>query len=1165
MNAKPKILIVDDDLDSGEALFDVELKKNETRYRQIVKAITDYIFTVRIENGQAVETVHGPACAAVTGYSAEEFQANPQLWIQMVPENDRRPVLEQVARILAHGLPEPLEHRILRKDGVLRWVRNTPVLHYDDQGRLGSYDGLIQDITERKRTEEKHASLLHLLISIQKMQVDYNSMTPARELFASILQNLLDFTESEDGFIGEVLYNKTNVRDLRIHAIVTVASNKNTRRFFEEHAADISEFRDLDSLRRRVMATREPVIDNDPADDPRATPVPAEHSSQRCYLGVPLFSGNQFVGVVGLANRPGGFDQKLLNCLQPLLRTAGNIVEVYQNAVRHRQDMEDLRKSNRMYKLLSGCNQFLLRASNEWNFLHGICRTLVAVGEYQSAWVGFSEGGADEILRPVASAGFEAGYLESLNITWADSEPGRGPIGTAIRTGRTCIVNESPHDSNEAAWREEAVRRDYGSMIALPLSINGQPLGALNIYAKKPDAFDAGEVKLLEELAADLAYGIASYRARVHLAQTVNDLREAEQSLRTSQQMLQMVFNSIPVSVFWKDREAIYLGCNQHFAEDVNLNSPQDIIGKTDFDLSWSQRAEFRRADDRQVMDSGVSNIQCEEALTAPDGAVHWLSASKVPFRDADGNIVGVLGCYEDITEKKKCSEEITKLASLVEQSADFIVLATPEGKLTYLNLAGRMLMGIDSSIEVRETRIFDYIMEEDLGRFKNKVLPELLEKSHWQGEFHLKHLKTGRPIVCDLTAFQITQPGMTDRPIALAMIGRDITNRKSLETQLRQAQKMEAIGQLAGGIAHDFNNLLQPILGYTELLLRKFSAEHQCVNDLEHIKIATERAADLNRQLLAFSRQQVLEYRDIDLNQLVGNFLKIIQRIIPEDIVVEFLPGDSPETVHADSGQIEQVLMNLCINARDAMPDGGRLTIETKNALVDDIDLATRPWMQKGSYVLLRVADTGCGMDETTQSHIYEPFFTTKEAGKGTGLGLAMAYGIVKQHNGYIYVTSRPSEGSVFWIYLPSIERKPEATRMETEFSAPGGTETILVAEDAELVRELAVRILEQAGYTVLTAKDGEEAVQVFEFNAERIAIVMLDLIMPQIGGTEAYRRIRSLKPEIPIIFATGYKSMDDELVLGGNEKLLHKPYSPDALLCQIRAMLNANPNKTG
>lgn len=388
-----------------------------------------------------------------------------------------------------------------------------------------------------------------------------------------------------------------------------------------------------------------------------------------------------------------------------------------------------------------------------------------------------------------------------------------------------------------------------------------------------------------------------------------------------------------------------------------------------------------------------------------------------------------------------------------------------------------------------------------------------------------------------------------------------DITDRKFLEDRLRMAQKMEAIGQLAGGVAHDFNNLLQVIQGFANLALADLEPGTPARAQLEEVLRATSRAVVLVQQLLAFSRRQVLHLTDLDLNDVVGDLVKMVQRVIGDHITITFLPGQDLANLHADRGQIEQILMNLCLNAKDAMPNGGQITISSKNVVFDQEFCRHHTWAKPGSYVQLGIADTGCGMDEKTLGHLYEPFFTTKDVGKGTGLGLATVYGIVKQHGGLIHTYSEVNKGTLFKVYLPQGSANLGAAPVrQFEGAVHKGQETILLAEDAEPVCKLAKKLLEKVGYTVLVARDGREALRVYAENADRVDMLLLDVVMPQMGGRAVFERIRRERPDIAVLFASGYSgdSIHTGFVLDEGVTLIQKPYNSETLLRNVREVLD-------
>ena len=389
----------------------------------------------------------------------------------------------------------------------------------------------------------------------------------------------------------------------------------------------------------------------------------------------------------------------------------------------------------------------------------------------------------------------------------------------------------------------------------------------------------------------------------------------------------------------------------------------------------------------------------------------------------------------------------------------------------------------------------------------------------------------------------------------------RDITERRQLEDELRQAQKMEAVGRLAGGIAHDFNNLLTVIGGRARFALERLTSGTPPRRDLETIIGATARAEALTRQLLAFGRKQMLKVQVLDLEQVLENLRLLLERTIREDVLISTIVAPGLAAVRADRTQIEQVIMNLVVNARDAMPQGGRLTIELSNAEIDAAYARTRPEVSPGSYVLLTVTDSGVGMDRATQARIFEPFFTTKPPGAGTGLGLATVYGIVKQSNGHIAVYSEPGVGTTFKVYLPRADGSPPPAAAEPKKGPAPGAGTILIVEDEDDVRGLASEILESEGFTVLVARDPDEALRAAGQYPTRIDLVLTDVVMPAMNGPELIERLTASRPDVRVVYMSGYTAgaLAHSGSLAADQPFLQKPFTRQALARKVREMLGA------
>ena len=528
--------------------------------------------------------------------------------------------------------------------------------------------------------------------------------------------------------------------------------------------------------------------------------------------------------------------------------------------------------------------------------------------------------------------------------------------------------------------------------------------------------------------------------------------------------------------------------------------------------------------------------------------------------------LVAVANTLAGIIVRRRAEESLLeseqKLQAITDTAADAIVLIDDEEKIVYWNASASSMLG--------------YQPDEIKGKNILVIIPPRYRTAHITA--FRKFVETGQGATLGKT-YEVSalRSDGTEIPIELSISGiflkgkwhsagiiRNITERKGLEQQLVQAQKMEAVGQLSGGIAHDFNNILSAIVGYGEILRLKMKENDPLRLNVKYLLEAADRAAQLTHSLLAFSRKQILNPRPIDLNETILRVQKLLRRVIGEDIELKAVFKQNALTVNADSSQIEQVLMNLATNARDAMPHGGSFTIETDMTDLDDTFIRAHGYGEQGSFAVVSVIDTGTGMDEATRKRIFEPFFTTKAVGRGSGLGLSMVYGIIKQHQGYINVYSEPGEGTTFKIYLPLIKSEGEILGVihdTPEERLPRGTETVLVAEDDTALRNLSRTVLEEFGYTVIDAEDGESAIKTFAEHKNTVQLVILDMIMPKKSGKEAYDEIKKIKPGIKALFVSGYtadKVFIEDLHEKGMEFVL-KPVTPRELLKKVRALLDS------
>ncbi len=695
------------------------------------------------------------------------------------------------------------------------------------------------------------------------------------------------------------------------------------------------------------------------------------------------------------------------------------------------------------------------------------------------------------------------------------------------------------------------------------------------------DQLRAGKTVLIERilcckdgslLPVEITARMLSDGSFLGMVRDITERKRAEKDLREAHQLLETIFDHTHLMVAYLDPQLNFIRVNRAYAQ-ADERVPAFFPGKNHFDL-------YPNADNevifRRVAETGQAYFAFakpfEYAAHLERGVSYW-DWSLVPIKDPGGAVTGLIFTLLNVTDRlwaeHALRESEAKFRSIFTQSPIGIELFNAEGRLIDANPVCLAIFGAPSLNSMLGFNLFNDPNLPDA--VKIKLLNNEPVKYEACFDFDLvKRMnlyETRKSGACYLDSRITPLVADTGTINGYLVHVHDITERKQaektrtrLEEQLRQSQKMESIGRLAGGVAHDFNNLLTVIQGYTDLMQDMMGASNQWVENLEQIRRASERAAALTRQLLAFSRQQVLTPTILDLNDLVANLHRMLGRLIGEDITLTTILQPELWSITADPGQIEQVIMNLVVNARDAMPTGGRLTVETGNVYFDDNYAQTHFAVPLGSYVMLAVTDTGHGMDRLTQAHIFEPFFTTKAPGKGTGLGLATVYGIVKQSGGEITVYSEPCQGTAFKIYLPATKVSPPARpARKPQRAGRGGHETILLVEDEEAVRYVLRRTLQHEGYTILEACSGVEALSVAGQHRGQIDLLLTDVIMPQMSGRELAEQLKILQPQLKVLFMSGYTN-DAILrhgVLTAEIEFLTKPFSPNLLALKVREVL--------
>lgn len=675
------------------------------------------------------------------------------------------------------------------------------------------------------------------------------------------------------------------------------------------------------------------------------------------------------------------------------------------------------------------------------------------------------------------------------------------------------------------------------------------------------------------------------------LGQLISGLKQRERDLHRLSMLQRAILDNVAYGIIASTPEGIVTSFN-HAAEHLLGYSASEVVGHLRPDLwhlpeEMARRAEALSVELGETVAPGFEVFAARPRRGIPDEQ-EWTfihkDGTRVPvllsvtaLRDEDGTLSGFVGITYDLRERKRAEEGLRQqekeLATIFENARFMLTLLDSQLRVRKINALACALTGRRAS-ELLGRPFGDALgckfVDEDpkgcchgahcFGCSVRRTMTDTLETGHNHPQTEVVH-----PMVVDgkeqVRSLLVSSAFVTvaDSPMVLLTV-QDITEYKKLEAQLLQSQKMEAIGTLAGGIAHDFNNILTAIIGFATIMRMKMAPEDPQRSALEQILSSAERAAYLTQSLLAFSRKQVINPKPTDLNGIVLNVEKLLRRIIGEDIELPTRVCEGDLTVMADSGQIEQVLMNLVANSRDAMPRGGTIAIETAKVQVDPAFVSAHGFGRPGNFALITVADNGSGMDEATRSKIFEPFFTTKEQGKGTGLGLAIVYGIVNQHGGHISVYSEPGAGTTFRIYLPLVAAPAPSVPPPGAVVPRGGDEIILLAEDDKDVRKLTRIILEDFGYHILEAVDGQEAIDQFRSHSAEIDLVLADVVMPKFSGLDFYRAAREIRPGIKIIFTSGYPAgiIHAKGTLDEGVNYLPKPVSPVDLLKMVREVLD-------
>jgi len=837
----------------------------------------------------------------------------------------------------------------------------------------------------------------------------------------------------------------------------------------------------------------------------------------------------------------------------------------------------DLARLNRALKMLSACNEAGIRAADETELLKEICRVAVETGGYRMAWVGYARHDAARSIEPMAFAGTEDGYLGNIQLTWDETcRTGQGPAGRTIRGGEAIVCRDVEEEAAFFASIEEARARDYRGVICLPLREGEKIFGLLGLYSSEILTVGTDEIKLLQELADDLAFGIGTLRARKERQRTEEVVLKVAQAVSSGTGT--EFFDLLTCNMV----EA--LGAHGGLigrlnAADLEITTLSFVLeGKVEENVTYSLRGtpcENISAGSACIFDRGVQDLFPEDHLLGVYGIESYAG---IPLSHRDGTVAGIMVIFfarplEETSlvqstlqifatraaaelDREQADERIREQASLLDRARDAILVRDLDHKINYWNKSAERLYGWTA--EEAMGRSVEELLYRDSAAYL-EAYKTVVSAGEWVGEL-LQVDREGRELMIEGRWTLLRDAA--DQPRNILAINTDITEHKKLEQQFLRAQRLESIGTLAGGIAHDLNNVLAPISMSIELLKADVHGERG-QELLATLASSARRGAEMVSQVLSFARG--MEGRRVELHarHLVGDVEKIVRDTFPKNITLRANIPRSLWTLQGDPTQLHQVLLNLCVNARDAMPDGGEITVTAENVELDQRFAASEESVKPGPHVLIRVEDSGHGIPSAVLDKIFEPFFTTKAVGKGTGLGLSTSLAIIRSHGGFIRAASTPGRGTCFLIVLPALPVVVDTIPEPRDEGLPRGNgETILVADDEPSIRQITRQILETFGYRVLLAANGAEAVKIYRGKQGEIAAVVTDMMMPVMDGSSTIQALAEINPAVRIIAASGISDKGKLATEAGNcvRFFVTKPFTAETLLKTLKIIVSTD-----
>ncbi|MCW1884324.1 PAS domain S-box protein [Luteolibacter flavescens] len=836
---------------------------------------------------------------------------------------------------------------------------------------------------------------------------------------------------------------------------------------------------------------------------------------------------------------------------------------------------QDLARLNRALHMLSASNEAVTRATDEQHLLEEICRLAVNTGGYRMAWVGYARDDADRTIEPMARAGAEEGYLDTIRLSWSEDCPtGKGPAGRTIRTGETVVCRDIAMESAFFHWLDEAHARGYRSVICLPLRDGDRVFGLLALYSSEIQQAASDEISLLRQLADDLAFGISTLRSRQEMRRTEDVVLKVAQAVSsgTGTEFFDLLTSNMIEALGAHGGHIARLN-----PEELSVTTLSLVMGgkreeNVTYSLLGTPCANVREGR-MCIFERGVQE-------TFPDDhflVVHGIHAyAGIPLLHRDGSVAGIMVVIFDKPleetglvqstlqifaarasaelDRQMADARIRDQASLLDRARDAILVRNLDHRISYWNKSAERLYGwtaeevIGSSVET--------LLYRDTKDFR-AACQTVIETGEWLGE--LQHFaRDGRQLTVEGRWTLLYDEN--GKPRNILTINTDITEHRQLQQQFLRAQRLESIGTLAGGIAHDLNNVLAPISMSIELLNSEVTSDRGR-ELLATLAGSARRGADMVRQVLSFARGMEGRRLEVHARRLVSDVENIVRDTFPKDITLDIRVPRNVWTLQGDPTQLHQVLINLCVNARDAMPRGGSICISAENMDLDPKGAASEPGVKPGPYVRISVEDSGSGIPTQHLEKIFEPFFTTKEFGKGTGLGLPTSLAIIKSHGGFIRAASPPGRGARFDVFLPGLPGTGESALDQSDSPLPRGHgETILIADDEEFVRSITGRTLESFGYQVLLAAGGSEAVDLYREHGAEISAVITDMMMPGMDGASVIRALAALDPEVKIIASSGVTAHDARAREASDcvRHFLPKPCSAETLLKVLKRVVS-------